>query len=243
MNVLFIASVGVVAADPPESRKLYVDALGLPLEADDGGDYWSSGKVGGSKHFGVWPLSEAAQACFGSRVRGRGRPGRSGRRRGARGQGLLATALRPDRALGPERGPAAVGRGLDRGDLLRAVVSRLGLLPLWRDDGLRSPFDLNARFARSTRPPPAPSDTVSGEEARRPGNRLRLRSGPPLSRLAVTCLTNRRYATVSESSVRRTLSPGHPGKCCRGAGRPLPQTCRSRPRPDERLTPTSPRAS
>jgi catechol 2,3-dioxygenase-like lactoylglutathione lyase family enzyme len=64
LNVLFIASVGVVAADPPESRKLYVDALGLPLEGH--GDYWSSEKVGGSRHFGVWPLSQAAEACFGS---------------------------------------------------------------------------------------------------------------------------------------------------------------------------------
>jgi catechol 2,3-dioxygenase-like lactoylglutathione lyase family enzyme len=65
MNVLFIASVGVVAADPPESRKLYVDALGLPLKSQQG-EYYSSEEVGGSKHFGVWPLSEAAQACFGT---------------------------------------------------------------------------------------------------------------------------------------------------------------------------------
>jgi catechol 2,3-dioxygenase-like lactoylglutathione lyase family enzyme len=64
VNVLFIASVAVVAADPPESRKLYVDALGLPLEQKDG-EYYASEQVGGSKHFGVWPLSQAAQACFG----------------------------------------------------------------------------------------------------------------------------------------------------------------------------------
>jgi hypothetical protein len=32
MNVLFIASMSVVAADPPASRKLFIDALGLPLE-------------------------------------------------------------------------------------------------------------------------------------------------------------------------------------------------------------------
>ena len=31
MNVLFIASVAVVAADPPQSRKLFMDALGLPF--------------------------------------------------------------------------------------------------------------------------------------------------------------------------------------------------------------------
>jgi catechol 2,3-dioxygenase-like lactoylglutathione lyase family enzyme len=65
MNVLFIASVGVVAADPPESRKLFADALGLPLKSEQG-EYYSSEEVGGSKHFGVWPLSEAAQACFGT---------------------------------------------------------------------------------------------------------------------------------------------------------------------------------
>ena len=65
MNILFIASVAVVAADPPESRKLFVDALGLPLKSQEG-EYYSSGEVGGSKHFGVWPLSEAAQACFGT---------------------------------------------------------------------------------------------------------------------------------------------------------------------------------
>ena len=66
MEILFIASIGVVAADPPESRKLYVDALGLPLQGHEGDEYHSSEQVDGSKHFGVWPLSQAAQACFGS---------------------------------------------------------------------------------------------------------------------------------------------------------------------------------
>jgi catechol 2,3-dioxygenase-like lactoylglutathione lyase family enzyme len=66
VNVLFVASVSVVSADPPGSRKLYVDALGLPLEGEDEQGYWHSEKVGGSKHFGVWPLSQAAQACFGT---------------------------------------------------------------------------------------------------------------------------------------------------------------------------------
>jgi catechol 2,3-dioxygenase-like lactoylglutathione lyase family enzyme len=65
MNVQAVASVSPIAADPPESRKLYVDALGLPLEKLDG-EYYASEKIDGSKHFGVWPLSQAAQACFGS---------------------------------------------------------------------------------------------------------------------------------------------------------------------------------
>jgi catechol 2,3-dioxygenase-like lactoylglutathione lyase family enzyme len=57
--------VAVVAADPPQSRKLFMDALGLPLEGEGEG-YYSSGSIAGSKHFGVWPLAEAAQACFGT---------------------------------------------------------------------------------------------------------------------------------------------------------------------------------
>lgn len=65
MDVLFITSVAVITADPPRSRRLFIDALGLPLEGEGDG-YYSSGRIGGSKHFGVWPLSEAAQACFGT---------------------------------------------------------------------------------------------------------------------------------------------------------------------------------
>jgi catechol 2,3-dioxygenase-like lactoylglutathione lyase family enzyme len=65
MDVLFIASVAVVTADPPRSRQLFMDTLGLPLEGEGDG-YYSSGNIAGSKHFGVWPLAEAAQACFGT---------------------------------------------------------------------------------------------------------------------------------------------------------------------------------
>jgi catechol 2,3-dioxygenase-like lactoylglutathione lyase family enzyme len=64
MDVSFITSVAVVAADPPQSRQLFMGALGLPLEGEGNG-YYSSGNIPGSKHFGVWPLTEAAQACFG----------------------------------------------------------------------------------------------------------------------------------------------------------------------------------
>ena len=66
MNVQFIASMAVIAPDPAESRKLYADALGLPLEASEGDDYFHSEHIGGSKNFGVLPLTQAAQACFGT---------------------------------------------------------------------------------------------------------------------------------------------------------------------------------
>jgi catechol 2,3-dioxygenase-like lactoylglutathione lyase family enzyme len=66
MDIQFIASIAVITSDPAKSRELFMDALGLPLEAAPGSDYLHSEHVGGSKHFGVWPLSEAAQACFGT---------------------------------------------------------------------------------------------------------------------------------------------------------------------------------
>jgi catechol 2,3-dioxygenase-like lactoylglutathione lyase family enzyme len=66
MDIHFIASIAVITSDPEKSRKLFVDALGLPLEASPGSDYFHSEHIDGSKHFGVWPLSEAAQACFGT---------------------------------------------------------------------------------------------------------------------------------------------------------------------------------
>jgi catechol 2,3-dioxygenase-like lactoylglutathione lyase family enzyme len=67
MDISMVATVAVVVAHPSESRRLFVDVLGLPLEGDHDG-YASSGRIEGCKHFGVWPLAEAAEACFGTRV-------------------------------------------------------------------------------------------------------------------------------------------------------------------------------
>jgi catechol 2,3-dioxygenase-like lactoylglutathione lyase family enzyme len=65
VDVQFIASVSVIAPDPAASRHLYLEALGLPLERLDG-EYFASERIDGSRHFGVWPLAEAARACFGT---------------------------------------------------------------------------------------------------------------------------------------------------------------------------------
>lgn len=65
MEIEFVSGVAVIAPDPARSRSLYVDTLGLPLTSQ-GGDYFHSEQIAGVKHFGVWPLSEAAQACFGT---------------------------------------------------------------------------------------------------------------------------------------------------------------------------------
>jgi catechol 2,3-dioxygenase-like lactoylglutathione lyase family enzyme len=65
MDIEFLATVTVVAPDPIASRALYVDALGLPLQGEGDG-YFHSEEVAGCKSFGIWPLSQAARACFGT---------------------------------------------------------------------------------------------------------------------------------------------------------------------------------
>lgn len=65
MNIEFLATVAVIAPDTINSRNLYVEALGLPLQGEGDG-YYHSEQIAGCKSFGIWPLSEAAQACFGT---------------------------------------------------------------------------------------------------------------------------------------------------------------------------------
>lgn len=68
MKIQFVSSVAVIAKDPKVSRPLFVRDLGLPLEPVGGSEYFASESVGGCKHFGVWPLAAAAEACFGAKV-------------------------------------------------------------------------------------------------------------------------------------------------------------------------------
>src|SRR5262245_30882206 len=66
MNIEFLATLAVISPDPPASRKLYVNTLGLPLGHGDDAEYHHSEQIDGCKHFAVWPLSQAAEACFGT---------------------------------------------------------------------------------------------------------------------------------------------------------------------------------
>jgi hypothetical protein len=66
-GVLFIAGFGPIVRDREESRKLYGDALGIAFREETGG-YLHTGDVQGAKEFALWPLSQAAQSCFGSDV-------------------------------------------------------------------------------------------------------------------------------------------------------------------------------
>jgi catechol 2,3-dioxygenase-like lactoylglutathione lyase family enzyme len=64
MKIEFLSTLAVIAPDPSASRELYVEALGLPLSGE--GEYHYTDRIDGCKHFAVWPLSQAAEACFGT---------------------------------------------------------------------------------------------------------------------------------------------------------------------------------
>ena len=64
-KVLFVAGFGPIDRDVAKSRVLYGDSLGIPFKEDAGG-YLYTGALQGAKHFALWPLSQAAQSCFGS---------------------------------------------------------------------------------------------------------------------------------------------------------------------------------
>ena len=68
MDVRFVAGFAVITTDPALDKGLFVETLGLPLRPPvsvPNSEYAYSEDVAGAKHFGVWPLNEAAQACFG----------------------------------------------------------------------------------------------------------------------------------------------------------------------------------
>ncbi|QAV70982.1 glyoxalase [Salinibacterium sp. UTAS2018] len=69
MEIRFIAGFAAITTDSVRDNDFFVNALGLPLQEPESApdsDYVSSDDIPGAKHFGVWPLSDAAQSCFGS---------------------------------------------------------------------------------------------------------------------------------------------------------------------------------
>ena len=64
IRILFIAGFGPVVKDPKASRALYVNAFGIQFGETDG--YLHTEKLEGAKGFALWPLSQAAESCFGT---------------------------------------------------------------------------------------------------------------------------------------------------------------------------------
>ena len=65
INVRFIAGFGPIVRDANQSRKLYGNTLGIAFK-EEGGGYLHTEALAGAKTFALWPLSHAAQSCFGT---------------------------------------------------------------------------------------------------------------------------------------------------------------------------------
>lgn len=65
MHVQFVAGFSPIVADRSASREFYAGGLGLPMNHEEG-EYVFSDTLSGVRHFGLWPLSQAAQSCFGT---------------------------------------------------------------------------------------------------------------------------------------------------------------------------------
>ena len=65
LEVLFIAGFGPIVRDTAKSRKLYIEALGIPFREESDG-YLHTESLEGAKTFALWPLSQAAHSCFGT---------------------------------------------------------------------------------------------------------------------------------------------------------------------------------
>ena len=66
MDIVFVAGVATIVPEPGPALAFYRDTLGLPLETVIG-DYAAVDGFGGLHHFGMWPLADAAESCFGTR--------------------------------------------------------------------------------------------------------------------------------------------------------------------------------
>ena len=64
VKILFVAGFGPIVRDTSESRKLYGEVLGIPFK-EESDSYLHTETLQGAKTFALWPLSQAAQSCFG----------------------------------------------------------------------------------------------------------------------------------------------------------------------------------
>jgi hypothetical protein len=65
IRVLFVTGFGPVVRDTAPARRLYGAVLGIPFKEESGG-YLHTESLQGVKTFALWPLSQAAQSCFGT---------------------------------------------------------------------------------------------------------------------------------------------------------------------------------
>ncbi len=64
VKVAFILGFGPIVRDTGLSRRLYSESLGIRFK-EESGEYLHTEALEGAKSFALWPLSQAAQSCFG----------------------------------------------------------------------------------------------------------------------------------------------------------------------------------
>jgi catechol 2,3-dioxygenase-like lactoylglutathione lyase family enzyme len=64
MKPSFVAGFGPIVRDVAGSLAFYETGLGIALE-QAAPDYWTTEGLDGVKAFALWPLSQAAESCFG----------------------------------------------------------------------------------------------------------------------------------------------------------------------------------
>jgi catechol 2,3-dioxygenase-like lactoylglutathione lyase family enzyme len=67
MKIAFVAGFGPIVKDTDGSRAFWGDGLGIQLVESSPG-YWTNDDLEGVKAFALWPLSQAAESCFGTDV-------------------------------------------------------------------------------------------------------------------------------------------------------------------------------
>jgi hypothetical protein len=65
MNIQFVAGFGPITTDSGGSRAFWAGHLGIPME-EIAPDYFGTDDLGGVNAFATWPLSQAAESCFGT---------------------------------------------------------------------------------------------------------------------------------------------------------------------------------
>lgn len=64
-TALFIAGFGPIVIEAQASRELYSRTFGIPFTEEKDG-YLHTESLKGANTFALWPLSQAAQSCFGT---------------------------------------------------------------------------------------------------------------------------------------------------------------------------------
>ena len=65
MKPAFVAGFGPIVPDTDASRAFWGEGLGIRLTESSPG-YWTNDDLDGVKAFALWPLSQAAESCFGT---------------------------------------------------------------------------------------------------------------------------------------------------------------------------------